>query len=235
MIDFGLVVSLIAAIGVPALLATSWTYGDGSSSFLDDVTGPLFAGLAAGRLVTLALDDPSSIGSLSDMLVVRSGVEFWPGFVAAAGLVAWQARRARRSPMQRLAALAPLALVGYAAYEATCVFRDGCLGPLAPVGLRPPGLQATMLPVGWLMAAATLAGAVLVHRRQDRTRPVMSIATAVLVAAAVRSLGSVWLPHVGGGMTRQHWTSLSVLLVATLATVLLASSPHTTRRLRRGG
>lgn len=137
--------------------------------------------------------------------------------------------------MQRLAALAPLALVGYAAYEATCVFRDGCLGPLAPVGLRPPGLQATMLPVGWLMAAATLAGAVLVHRRQDRTRPVMSIATAVLVAAAVRSLGSVWLPHVGGGMTRQHWTSLSVLLVATLATVLLASSPHTTRRLRRGG
>lgn len=230
MIDFGLVVSLMAAIGVPALLAVRWAYGDGSSSFLDDVTAPLLAGLAVGRLVTLALDDPSSIGSLSDMLVIRSGVEFWPGAVAAAGVVAWQASRTGTSPMQRLAALAPLALVGYAAYEATCVFRDGCLGPVAPVGLRPPGLETTMLPVGWLVAAATLAGAALVHRRRDRTRPAVSIAAAVVVAAAVRSLGSIWLPHVGDGMTRQHWTSITVLLAAMVATVLLLMSPQATEQ-----
>jgi prolipoprotein diacylglyceryltransferase len=220
-IDFGLVVSLIAAIGAPALLAIRWASHEGwGSSFLDDVTVPLLVGLVTGRLVTLALDDPNSIGSLSDMLVIRSGVEFWPGVAAAAGVVAVQANRWGESPMQRLATLAPLALVGYAAYEAACVFRDGCLGPVSPVGLRPPGLQTTMLPVGLLMAAATLAGAVIVHRLQDRVRPTVLVATAAAIVAAVRSLGSVWLPHVGDGMTRQHRTSAAVLFVATGVLVL---------------
>ena len=230
MIDFGLVVSLIAAIGAPALLALRWASDDDwGSNFLDDVTVPLLVGLVAGRLVTLALDDPNSIGSLSDMLVIRSGVEFWPGVAAAAGVVAWQANRADRSPLERLAALAPLALVGYAAYEAACVFRDGCLGPVSPVGLRPPGLQTTMLPVGLLMAAATLAGAVIVHRLQDRVRPTVLVATAAAIVAAVRSLGSVWLPHVSDGMTRQHRTSVAVLVVATIMAVLLLASSRRVR------
>ncbi len=230
MIDFGLVVSLIAAIGVPALLAIRWaSYDDWGSNFLDDVTVPLVVGLVAGRLVTLALDDPNSIGSLSDMLVIRSGVEFWPGVAAAAGVVAWQANRADRSPLERLAALAPLALVGYAAYEAACVFRDGCLGPVSPVGLRPPGLQTTMLPVGLLMAAATLAGAVIARRRlQDRVRPAVLVATAVTIVAAVRSLGSVWLPHIGEDMTRQHRSSIAVLVVATGVLLLVTSQRERT-------
>lgn len=224
MIDFGLVVSLIVAIGAPALLAVRWASDDDwGSNFLDDVTAPLLVGLMTGRLVTLALDDPNSIGSLSDMLVIRSGVEFWPGVAAAAGVVAWQANRADRSPLKRLAALAPLALVGYAAYEATCVFRDACLGPVSPVGLRPPGLQTTMLPVGLLMAAATLAGAVVVLRLQARVRPAVLVATAMTIVAAVRSVGSVWLPHIGDGMTRQHRTSAAVLFVATGVLVLASS------------
>lgn len=224
MIDFGLVVSLIAAIGVPTLLARRWAPPvESGSTFLDDVTGPLVVGLVTGRLVTLALDDPNSIGSLSDMLVIRSGVEFWPGLAAAAGLVAWQANRAGGSPLERLAALAPLGLVGYAAYEATCVFRDGCLGPESAVGLRPPGLQTTMLPVGWLMAAGLLAGAVIVHRLQDRVRPVVVVASAVSIVAGVRSLGSVWLPHIGDGLTRQHETSIAVLVVATATLVVVAT------------
>jgi hypothetical protein len=221
-IDFGLVVSLLASIGAPALLAARWAYDDGTSRFLDDVTAPLLVGLVVGRVVSLALDDPNSIGTLSDMLVIRSGVEFWPGAAAAAGAAAWQARRTERLATEQLAALAPLALVGYAAFEATCVFRDGCLGPVAPVGLRPPGLQATMLPVGWLMAAATFVGALVLHRRRDRTRPAVSVATAVVIAAAVRSLGSLWLPHVGDGMTRQHLSSFSMLAVATIVTALLS-------------
>ena len=41
MIDFGLVASLIVAIGLPALLATRWRdTGEPGSSFLDDVIGP---------------------------------------------------------------------------------------------------------------------------------------------------------------------------------------------------
>ena len=223
MIDFGLVFSLIAAIGAPAVLAIRWgSYDDGG--FLDDVTVPLLVGLVTGRLVTLALDDPNSIGSLSDMFVIRSGVEFWPGAAAAAGVVAWQANRAGGSPMQRLATVAPLALVGYAAYEATCAFRDGCLGPVSPVGLRPPGLQTTMLPVGWLMAAGTLAGAVIVHRLKDSVRPAVVVVAALIVVAAVRSLGSLWLPHIGGGLTRQHRTSVAILVVATAGLLVMFSS-----------
>lgn len=230
MIDFGLVVSLIAAIGAPALLAIRWgSYDDERSSFVDDVIAPLLLGLVVGRLVTLALDDPASIGRLSDMLVIRSGVEFWPGVATAASVVAWQAQRANRPPLESLAALAPLALVGYAAYEAACVFRDGCLGPVAPVGLRPPGLQATMLPVGWLMAAATVVGALLVHRYKERFGSAVVVAVGAAVVAAVRSLGSVWLPHLGDGMTRQHRTSVAVLIVSTVTTVLLLASSQRLR------
>lgn len=222
MIDFGLVASLIVAIGLPALLADRWRdTGEPGSSFLDDVIGPLAAGVVAGRLVTLSLDDPTSIGSLSDMAVIRSGVEFWPGALAAAGVVAWQAKRAGVSPMRRWAEFAPLAVLGYAAYEATCVFRDGCLGPVSGIGLRPPGVQSTMLPIGWFMAAGALIGAVLVHRLQRSARPVVVVAVAVGLVAAVRSVGSVWLPHIGDGLTRPHQTSVVVLVLAAVTLVLL--------------
>lgn len=229
MIDLGLVVSLVVAIGVPSLLAVPWAHGDGSSTLLDDVLAPLVVGVAVGRLVTLALDDPSSIGSLADMLVIRSGVEFWPGVAAAAGVVAWRALRAGRSPLAPLAALAPFALVGYAGYEATCVFRDGCLGPVAPVGLRPPGLQATMLPVGLVVAVATLGAAMLVRRTQASTRPSVSVAMAVAAVAGVRSVASVWLPHVGDGMTRQHRTSVAVFAVSTTFLLLQSWRPGRVR------
>ena len=222
MIDFGLVASLIVAVGLPALLATRWRdTGEPGSNFLDDVIGPLAAGVVAGRLVTLSLDDPTSIGSLSDMVVIRSGVEFWPGALAAAGVVSWQAKRAGVSPMTRWAEFAPLALLGYAAYEATCVFRDGCLGPVSGIGLRPPGVQATMLPIGWFMAAGALTGAVLVYRLRRSARPAVVVAVAVGFVAAVRSVGSVWLPHIGDGLTRPHQTSVVVVVLAAVTLVVL--------------
>lgn len=60
----------------------------------------LAVGLLVGRITTLALDDPNSIGSPLDMLVIRSGVEFWPGMAAAARVAAWQARRQGGSPIE---------------------------------------------------------------------------------------------------------------------------------------
>ena len=222
MIDYGLVVSLIAAFGIPALLADRWaltTYTE-PTTFVDAVLPLAFAGLVVGRLTTLALDDPSSIGSISDMLVIRSGVEFWPAVIAAATLAVWQARRDGMQASARLADLVPLAVIGYASYEAACIFRDGCLGPQSPVGLRPPGLSTVMFPVGLAMAAAVVAVAIGLHAYRRRHPARMSVV--VLAAAAValvRSVGSVWLPHVGDGITRQHLTSIVIALAGVVATV----------------
>lgn len=217
MIDYGLLISLILAFGLPSLVVMRWqlTTFDDSTGFADATLGPALAGAAVGRLTALALDDPSSIGSISDMIIIRSGVEFWPGVVAAIAVVAWGARRAGVQPMRRLGELAPAAMIGYAAYELGCIFRDGCFGPLSAIGLRPPGLTATMIPIGVFMAAAVALAAVALRRLSLRDVAQTTIVFAGLaVVALVRSVGSIWLPHVGDGLTRQHVTSIVVAAVA---------------------
>ncbi len=225
MIDYGLLISVALGFGVPALVMRRWplTGYRQPVEFLDAAIGPASAGLVVGRLTALALDDPGSIGSLSDMLIIRSGVEFWPGVVAAAAALSWGAHRAAVPPLGRVAELAPLAMVGYASYESGCVFRDGCFGPQSPIGLRPPGLTATMLPVGWLMALAIVVGAVVVRRLSTRgRRPALAVLTAVLSVALVRAVGSIWLPHIGDGVTRQHASSVGVAATATVGLIALS-------------
>ena len=222
MIDFGLLASLIIAFGVPSLVASWWTVRSsaGPIGFLDVSLGPAFAGVAVARLTTLVLDDPASIGSISDMLIIRSGVEFWPGVVAAVAIALWSARRAGDSPAARVADLAPLAMVGYAGYEAACVFRDGCFGPESPIGLRPPGLSTPMLPMGWLMGIAVAVAAVAVHGLVARRHASIVVAlTATAAVASIRALGSIWLPHVGDGLTRQHISSVAVAAATGLAAI----------------
>jgi hypothetical protein len=231
-IDYGLLISMIIAFGVPTFLVRWWSLSSYAEpvGFLDVTLGPAFVGLAVGRLVALGLDDPSSIGSLSDMLIVRSGVEFWPGIAAAAGVLMWGEFRAGHPPLTRVADIAPLAMVGYAGYEAACVFRDGCFGPLSPVGLRPPGLTTTMLPVGLLMALTVAAGAVVVRRRARRPdRPVVTVLSGVVVVAVVRAVGSIWLPHVGTGLTRQHVTSIVVAVGAMIGLIAVIASARPRR------
>lgn len=226
MIDYGLLVSMIIAFGVPALVGNWWvvTGRDGSVGFLDVAVGPAFAGLAVGRLTTLALDDPNSIGSISDMLIIRSGVEFWPGVAAALAAGVLSANLGLVSASRRLRDMAPLAMIGYAGYEAACIFRDGCFGPDSPIGLRPRGLTTTMLPTGWLMAAALALAAVGIRVLVSRRYPVtVVVGTAVLAVASVRAVGSIWLPHVGDGLTRQHLSSIGVAIIAAVATAIAAT------------
>ncbi|MEO6627124.1 MAG: hypothetical protein ABIP03_01000, partial [Aquihabitans sp.] len=150
---------------------------------------------------------------------VRSGVEFWPAAVAAVLVVAWSGHRDQVKPIARVAALAPFALVGYGAYEAACLFRDGCYGPVSPVGLTPNGLTTPMLPVGILMGVGAVAAAVFVSRQQRRGwSPGAVLWAAVTSVGLVRSLGSVWLPKVGGELSRQHRTSILVTVLAGLLT-----------------
>jgi len=235
-IDYGLLASMIIAFGIPSLVCSWWTVSgrDGPVGFLDLALGPTFAGLAVGRITTLALDDPSSIGSISDMLIIRSGVEFWPGVATAIAIVMVSAHLGLVSPSRRIAELAPLAMVGYAGYEAGCIFRDGCFGPDTALGLRPPGLSTTMLPIGWFMAVGVAVAAVGVHRLGTRgTSTFVVVLAAAFAVASVRAVGSIWLPHVGDGLTRQHRTSIAVAaitaLIAAAAIVRRQSSKATTQ------
>lgn len=220
MIDYGLLISMILAFAVPELARHRWplhSYPE-DARFLDVALGPAAAGLIVGRITALGLDDPNSIGSLSDMAIIRSGVEFWPGVATAVAILAFGSRRAGLEPLTRVADVAPLAMLGYAAYEASCVFRDGCFGPQSPVGLRPDGLTTTMAPIGWFVALAVVVGAVGIrHLARRPAVPAWTVATlAVTVVAAARSIGSIWLPHVGDGLTRQHQTSIAIAVAATL-------------------
>lgn len=98
------------------------------SRVLDISIGALFIGLAVGRVTALAIDDPGSLTSVSDVMIICSGVEFWAGVAAA---LVWLALQARRNPVPvavRLAALVPAGLVAWAYYEATCLLRDGSPG-----------------------------------------------------------------------------------------------------------
>jgi hypothetical protein len=210
MLDVGLLVSG-GVIVVVLTLAPRWapTSSFPGGEVLDRLVVPAVVGLIAARVMAAALDDRASLRSVRALLVVRGGVEFWAGAAVMLALVAWGLRRGGEDPLSGLADLAPFVLWGYAAYEATCLLRDGCYGPESPVGLVPDGLRTRMFPVGLVIAAAIVAVGVSVRRVQSPA------ATRVLVAiggvAAVRALASFWLPRLGDGLTRQHIESIAVL------------------------
>ncbi|QXC60640.1 hypothetical protein KSP35_20325 [Aquihabitans sp. G128] len=220
MMDFGLLMSVIVALAVPAALARRRPllgFEEGES-VIDVFVVPGAVGLLVGRLVTLALDDPRSIGGLSDMLVIRSGVEFWPAVLSAALVVAWQSRRAGVQALTRLAGLAPWAMVGYASYEAACIFRDGCFGPVGSLGLKPDGMDQRMFPIGLALGVAVASAAAFVtwvHRLG--WPPLAIVASATALVALARSWASIWLPRVGEAMTRQQRSSIVVAILAATA------------------
>ncbi len=230
--DYGLLASVVVAFAVPALLAGRWPLRsfDPPIGFVDAGIGPAVAGLAVGRLMTLVIDDRRALGRVADMLIIRSGVEFWPAVVAAVGVAALAARRARVPVIARLADLAPLAMVGYAIYEVACVLRDGCYGPASPIGLRPDGLSTRMLPVGIVMGVAIVAGAWVVRRANGRWSHVVDLLASIAIVATVRAVASFWLPHVGGGLTRPHRQSLVIAVVATMALAVMALRRHRASR-----
>ncbi len=220
MIDFGLLASMLIALGVPSLLARWWPIKNvsGRGTFVDGVFGPLGVGIAVGRITALALDDPGALGRLSDLLIIRSGVEFWPGLGAALIVLAVGARRAGEQPLERIAAFGPLSLVAYGLFEATCLLRGGCYGPSARLGLRPAGLGTTMLPVGIFMGVAMVIGSFTLRLAGRRgASAVVLTSGALAVLASVRSVASIWLPKVSPGLTRAHRTSLFVSAGAMVA------------------
>ena len=226
MIDVGLLLSIVVAVGAPSLVARRigpMTYGE--RSVLDVTLPALGVGVLAGRLVAVAMDDPGALGQLRDLAVVRSGVEFWPGVMAAMVWLAVGAWREGVRPDARLADLAPYALIGYAGYEATCLVRQGCFGPVSSVGLRPDGLSVSMIPMGILAALVIGAVGALLLWKRPVGEAWFVIVGAVGTVAIVRSVVSFWLPALGDGLTRQHRTSVVVAVLA--ASVMAAALART--------
>ncbi len=228
MIDVGLLATIVIVLIVPSVFVRPWPSSAAASGIIDISIGALFVGLAVGRLTAVALDDPGSLTSLSDLMIIRSGVEFWPGVAAGLAWIAFRARHDEVAPLRRLAAISAPALVAWACYEATCILRDGCPGPLSSIGLRPDGLVETMFPIGLVVAAAAGGAAVVGRRWHRRSVPdVEVVVMALLSIAIIRSIASIWLPHIGNGLTRQHRTSIAVGVIAVIAFVVIR------RRLQR--
>ena len=222
MIDIGLLASMAVVLIVPSVFVRAWPDSAVATGLIDTTSGALLFGVAVGRLAAVAIDDPGSLTSLSDLLIVRSGVEFWPGVAAGVGWIAFRAQRDHVPPAERLAAITAPALVAWACYEATCLLRDGCPGPVTTFGLRPDGLVQRMFPVSLGVAAAAAGAAIVVRRWHRHGLPNLQvIAVALLALATIRSFASIWLPHIGNGLTRQHRTSIAVAIVTFIALVAL--------------
>lgn len=222
MIDVGLLASMVVVLIVPSVFVRAWPDSAVATGLIDTTSGALLIGIAIGRLAAVAIDDPGSLTSLSDLLIIRSGVEFWPGVAAGVGWIAFRARQDNVSPAVRLAAITAPALVAWACYEATCLLRDGCPGPVTTFGLRPDGLVQRMFPVSLGIAAAAAGAAVVVRRWHRHGLPDLQvIAVALLSLATIRSFASIWLPHIGNGLTRQHRTSIAVAIVTFIGLLAL--------------
>lgn len=229
MLDTGLLLSGIVVVGAMWVAARLLRLPAGASATLDRLLSPAIVGLLAGRAVALVLDDPTSLGSLRSFLVIRGGVEFWPGAVIACAVLAISLRRAGAPVDITMAQLAPVALIGYGAYEATCVIREGCYGPATSLGLRPDGLTTRMLPAGVLVAIFLIAVAVVLARHFSAA-PVATLAVSAAAVSGARSLASVWLPRLGDELTRQHRESIVVLVMAVAALLALQLSHRSALR-----
>ena len=228
MIDLGLLASILAAAAAPWLLARVMpTSPDRPTIDGDALMTSSLAGLLAGRLAFVALEDPSTFTRVRDLLIIRSGVEFWPGLVVGVMVMARAARRRDMPIWTAMALAAPLFLVGYGAYEATCTLREGCFGPPSAIGVAPAGFAGEVFPVGWAVAAVAV-GAGIALRRLDLP-DVRLVLTALLLLASMRAIAGFYLPRVGSDLTRPHLESLALVAAALAAHLGVgAMGRHTT-------
>ncbi len=228
MIDTGLLVSLVLVVVVPTAFVPRRRSAAIANGVVDVAIGAAIFGLLVGRAGALVIDDPGSLRHLSDFVVIRSGVEFWPGLVAGVAWLWFGARRDGVRLIDRLAALTPAMVMAWAVYEGTCVIRDGCAGPVTAFGLTPSGLSHSQFPVGLAVAAGGLLLTSIVGWLAARRADSTTVALAGLIGVAgIKSIASFWLPHLGSALTRQHRESLVVFAVATIGLLATARARGT--------
>ncbi len=228
--DVGLVFTLLIVLGgVQILLRGMPPTAVDRAQVMDLISGPVIVGFIVARVVFVLLDHPASVFRLRDLMVVRSGVEFWAGAFVAFSWILIRRQRAvdRAGTLVALAAATPYLLIGTALYEASCLVRDGCLGPVASVGLKPNGLGSTMVPVG-VVAAVVLAVAAFVLRQAWTLDAEQTVLSAFAVLGGVRLMASRFLPAFGP--TRVERESALVFVLALSALTVRAVRRRRNRR-----
>lgn len=220
MLDRGLLLSGGAVLVVLFLLGR--TRRSDEPALSEAAFWPVVAGLVAGRLVALALDDPVSLRTGRNLLLLRGGVELWPGVAVGALTAVALLRHHRQAIHPTIVLLVPAGVAAWATYDLACLVRDGCPGPATSFGLRPPGLTTTQLPIGLLVGLIGLTAAVSLRRLSASHSNSFVLLAGLLVVSALRSVESIWLPSLTEGTTRQTAQSLGVLACTLLATVAVA-------------
>ena len=217
--DVGLLLTVMIVLGGTQLvLRIAPPTAFDRSQLVELLATPLVVGFIAARVVFVLLDHPASVFRIRDLMVVRAGMEFWAGAVVA---MVWVAVKGRRSPgradaVVKLAAAVPYLLVGVALYEASCLVRDGCLGPVASVGLIPRGLSSTMVPVGLLVAGALGLAALVLHRAWTLEAE-QTVFLAFVVLSGVRLVASWFLPDFGPSRVERESALALILSVSGLS------------------
>ncbi len=217
--DTGLLLTVLIVLGgVQLMLRALPPTAVDRAQVVELISTPVIVGLLAARVIFVLLDHPASVFRLRDLMVVRAGVEFWAGVFVA---LVWVLVRVRRAvdhvgAMVTLAAAMPYLLIGVALYEASCLVRDGCLGPVASVGLKPNGLGSTMVPVGVLVAGALGVAAVVLRRARTR-KPAQTVLGALAILGGVRLVASWFLPAFGPSRVERE--SALVFVVSSIALV----------------
>lgn len=215
MIDRGLLASGVV-VAVVAWVFPRVVRGPRRPVPLDPLLLSVVTAILIGRVVAVAVEDPTALRAVREVMVIRSGVAFWPALAGGVAAYAFFTRGSATSLWIRLSAAAPTVLAGYGSFEAMCLARDGCFGPAVSFGVTPPGLLTPMLPVGWIVAALTLGWAAQHQRRLARPTDVLS---AILFLAVVRGVASFHLPRVGAALSSSHLQSI-VVAVAALALMI---------------
>lgn len=233
MLDTGLVLTGVVLVAV--LYGTArWVPAAGieRGAAADRLLIPAIAGLAAARVAAATLDDRASLGSLRALLVVRGGVDFWPGVAMFLALLVWTVRRDREPVLMTVAELVPFALWSYAAFEAACLLRDGCYGPTSTLGFVPEGLRTRMFPVGLVIAiVVALLGCSVRSLWSWAPRSRLVLAAGGL--AVTRAVAAIWLPRLGDDATRQQMESAVVAVAMALTGAVLCTRAVLRRRALR--
>lgn len=226
MIDRGLLATIALVLALVALLDRLLRrHSTDRETVLALASTPVLLGIAVGRLAAVVQDDPGTLRRPFDLLLIRGGMEFWPGLAAATAAVWVTARRRQTRPQEQLAELAPFALWAFAAYEAACLLRDGCFGPPFSAGLRPGGIGEPQFPVGVVVGLSAAVLGFVVWRWSGLLRPAGVMTASVAGLAAIRATAGFVLPRVSAGPTRAHLESISVLALSLfIGAALLARS-----------
>ncbi len=193
----------------------------------DWILGAAVVGLLVGRLTAMLSQGVNPLVNLSDVMIVRGGVDTGAASIAALVTLAWGLRD---DLWPGLDAAAPAALAGLAGWHAGCLFRSACLGAPStlPWAWAQAGSPITRHPTELYASGLLVIAAVLAYRSATRWRSGVLAGSALAVAAFSRLITHPLRPTLSNRVVGWYLTGIVVGLVV----VIIRLIPF---RERRGG